>query len=144
MAVRILTYVGLLYRDLIRAGQLVEGKLPPVLPIALYNGARRWNAAEELRELMQPGPRALEPYLPRVRYLLIDERRYRDCERAPLRNLVAALYRLEISRTRSDIEEILRALHQWLSSAEQLSLRRAFAARSRGLILTRFPSVETA
>ena len=35
MAVRIQTYIGLLYQDLIRAEQLsVAGRLPPVLPIA--------------------------------------------------------------------------------------------------------------
>ena len=34
MAVRIMTYVGLLYQDLIRAKQVLPGKkLPPVLPI---------------------------------------------------------------------------------------------------------------
>lgn len=38
MAVRILTYVGLLYQDLIHTKQLDRGRLPPVLPIVLYNG----------------------------------------------------------------------------------------------------------
>lgn len=39
MAVRIMAYVALLYQDLIRQGQLtVKGKLPPVLPMVLYNG----------------------------------------------------------------------------------------------------------
>ena len=38
MAVRMLTYVGLLYQDLIKSKQLPDGeKLPPVLPIVLYN-----------------------------------------------------------------------------------------------------------
>jgi Putative transposase, YhgA-like len=38
MAVRILSYVGLLYQDLIRSGQLTaSGQLPPVLPLVLYN-----------------------------------------------------------------------------------------------------------
>ena len=42
MAVRILSYVGLLYQDLIRSGQLTaSGQLPPVLPLVLYNGVRR-------------------------------------------------------------------------------------------------------
>ncbi len=46
MAVRIMTYVGLLYQDLIRAKQVLPGKkLPPVLPIVLYNGDAKWTAA---------------------------------------------------------------------------------------------------
>ena len=45
MAVRVLVYVGLLYQALIRAGQLPpSGKLPPVVPIVLYNGRGRWTA----------------------------------------------------------------------------------------------------
>ncbi len=39
MAVRLLTYVGLLYQDLAAAGEIPPGgPLPPVLPIVLYNG----------------------------------------------------------------------------------------------------------
>lgn len=43
MALRMMVYVGLLYQDLIRNKQLEpSGLLPPVLPIVLYNGERRW------------------------------------------------------------------------------------------------------
>jgi hypothetical protein len=60
MAVRIQTYIGLLYQDLIRSRQLsADGRLPPVLSIVLYNGAARWTAPDELGALIQTGPRAL-------------------------------------------------------------------------------------
>ncbi|WJJ93529.1 Rpn family recombination-promoting nuclease/putative transposase [Neopusillimonas aromaticivorans] len=40
MPVRMMVYVGLLYQDLIRRGDVLPGnRLPPVLPIVLYNGA---------------------------------------------------------------------------------------------------------
>lgn len=140
MAVRILTYVGLLYQDLIKAAQLpADGRLPPVLPIVLYNGAVRWHAPEDSSSLIQTGPRALAPYLPRIRYLLIDEGRYRDCDLAPLRNLVAALFRLENSRTHAEIDAVLKTLVEWLSSPEQSSLQRAFAVWLRRVILRRLP-----
>jgi hypothetical protein len=36
---RIFTYLGLLYQDPIKQGVIAKGtKLPPVLPILLYNG----------------------------------------------------------------------------------------------------------
>ena len=39
---RPLVYTGLLYQDLIRRGALDDaGRLPPVLPIVLYNGRGR-------------------------------------------------------------------------------------------------------
>jgi hypothetical protein len=46
MAVRMLTYVGLLYQDLIQSGQLNRDKmLPPILPVVLYNGDGQWTSA---------------------------------------------------------------------------------------------------
>src|SRR5690606_39442280 len=69
-SVRLHTYVGLLYQDLIHSKQLGSaGLLPPVLAIVLYNGASRWNAPQDLASLMQPGPRELERYQPQSSYL---------------------------------------------------------------------------
>jgi hypothetical protein len=46
MALRALTYLGLLYQDILRQGQQPAGqKLPRMLPIVLYNGQPRWSAA---------------------------------------------------------------------------------------------------
>jgi predicted transposase YdaD len=127
MAVRLLAYVGLLYQDLLRAGQLTAaGKLPPVLPVVLYNGRPRWDAAVDIAELIEAAPGGLERYRPSLRYLLIDEGRYAESDLAPLRNLAAALFRLENSRTPQDVEKVLEALVEWLKTPEQTSLRRAF------------------
>lgn len=47
MALRIQVYVGLLYQDLVaRKETAPEGKLPPVLPIVLYNGHAPWRSAD--------------------------------------------------------------------------------------------------
>jgi predicted transposase/invertase (TIGR01784 family) len=127
MAVRMLAYVGLLYQDVIRAGRLGVGdKLPPVLPIVLYNGQPRWNAPEDIAELIAAAPTGLERYHPHLHYLLLDEGRYADSELAPLRNLAAALFRLENSRAPQDVANVLAALIEWLDAPEQASLRRAF------------------
>jgi hypothetical protein len=71
----------LLYQDLIKAKQLPkDGKLPPVLPIVLYNGVKPWDAAEELDELIETVPPGLEAYRPSLRYLLLDEGRFSEAE----------------------------------------------------------------
>ncbi|MCI5120507.1 MAG: transposase, partial [Candidatus Electrothrix sp. AUS4] len=71
MSVRIMTYVGLLYQDLIRTGRLSDRKkLPPVFPIVLYNGKTSWNAATDIRELVEEVPGSLGRYQPSMRYLL--------------------------------------------------------------------------
>ncbi|WPL20119.1 Rpn family recombination-promoting nuclease/putative transposase [Thiorhodovibrio frisius] len=74
MAVRIQSYIGLLYQDLIRAEQLsAHGRLPPVLPIVLYNGTQVWNAAETIEPLLEPAPPVLADYRPQQAYLLPEE-----------------------------------------------------------------------
>jgi hypothetical protein len=55
--------MGLLYQDLIRSGQLTaSGQLSPVLPLVLYNGVRRWQAPEEVAELVATVPGGLERF----------------------------------------------------------------------------------
>ena len=138
MAVRIMTYVGLLYQDLIRSGQLGrEGRLPPVLPVVLYNGEARWSAAEDISERVEPVPGGLEHYRPKLRYLLLDEGRYSEHELSPLRNLVAAVFRLENSRTPEQVLKVLDALLVWLQAPEQGTLRRAFAVWLKRVLLPR-------
>ena len=144
MAVRILAYLGLLYQDLIRMGQLAAGgRLPPVLPIVLYNGSRRWDAPVEVADLVVPAPKGLDLYCPRLKYLLLDEGVYADSELEPLRNLAAALFRMENSRTPKDVERVVASLISWLEAPEQTSLRRAFTVWLKRVFLPgKMPGVE--
>ena len=62
MALRMMVYLGLLYQDLLQQRQLTRsGKLPPVLPLVLYNGPGPWGAVRELAELIEMVPGGLEP-----------------------------------------------------------------------------------
>ena len=144
MAVRIQTYLGLLYQDLIRAEQLsVAGRLPPVLPVVLYNGAKAWTAAETLEPLIEPAPSVLDAYRPRQGYLLLDEQQLAKTGALPERNLSAALFRLEATRGSAAVMGIVRALLDWLQAHEQLGLRRAFAVWfGRVFLPKRLPGVE--
>ena len=130
MAVRLLSYLGLFYQDLIQTRQLApNGLLPPVLPMVLYNGRVRWAAPTEIAGLMEDGPIALGVYRPQLRYLLIDESAYADADLAAQRNLAAALFRLERSRGPTQVQEVLVALADWLRAPEQRDLRQAFLDR---------------
>ena len=143
MAVRLLTYLGLLYQDLIRQRAFTEaGRLPPVLPIVLYNGKPRWTAATELLDLIEPTPGRLRDYAPRLRYLLLDEGAIDESAPWALQNLVAALFRLEKSRGPLPLQTAIAALIDWLDAPEQASLRRAFTVWiKRVLIPGRMPGV---
>ena len=140
MAVRIMTYVGLLYQDLIRTKQLTTDKmLPPVLPVVLYNGDPAWTAATDIRELIREVPGGLSRYRPSLHYLLLAERDYGEDALKELDNLVAALFRMENSHNPKQLLEVVVSLLQWLSSPQQASLRRAFTVWfGRVLFPTRF------
>ncbi len=127
MPVRIMTYLGLLYQDLIRTGQCgTNGRLPPVLPVVLYNGKPRWQAPVEISDLIEQVSGGLEQYRPRLSFLLLDEGSFKDEELKPLKNLVSALFRLEKGQDAEQLMDVVTSLLQWLATPEQASLRRAF------------------
>ncbi len=127
MAVRILVYTALPYQDLIRRGAFDDdGRLPPVLPVVLYNGRPRWSAPVEVGDLIAPVEEALARFQPSQRYFLLDERRWGEDD-LPRRNLVSALVGLENSRSAESLSKLLAALSDWLRDSEDDELRRAFA-----------------
>jgi hypothetical protein len=77
-----------------------------MLPIVLYNGTPRWSAPEDLGDLIVPVPGGLARYQPQFRYFLLDEGRFAERELALLRNLAAALFWMENSRTPEDVEQV--------------------------------------
>ena len=68
MALRVFEYTAMLYRELLRTKAATIGRLPPVLPIVLYNGESRWTAARDVRELIAPTGPALLAYQPSSGY----------------------------------------------------------------------------
>ena len=128
MALRMLTYSGLLYQELVRsrAPVVAAERLPAVLPVVLYNGARRWTGRCEMRTLVTPTGPWLAPYQPAQRYWLLDVRRV-AAEDLPYRNLLRAVARLEQSRSPVDMVRTVHALRRWLRYRGAEELQRAFA-----------------
>ncbi len=129
MAVRVMTYQGLLYQDLIRKLRLGSRDplpiLPIVLPIVLYNGHARWKSPTNVAALVPQGPEDLEPFRPQVEYLLLDEGAFPAPELDALPSPVARLFRLEHAGPEDLLNEIKR-LRQSLVGPEHQELRRAF------------------
>ncbi len=91
---------------------------------------------------MEPVPGGLNFYRPQCRYLLLDEHRIAESELPSLRNLVAALFRLEQSRGLERVRQVTAALLEWLRDPEQAGLRQAFGIwLSKVLLPTRLPGV---
>ena len=134
MALRMMVYIGLLYQDLIKRGEVLEdGRLPPILPIVLYNGSQKWTAVTNISELIPVVPGLVSQFSPSLRYLLIDENNYTDSELASLHNLVAAVFRLEHASSPSAVSELTNLLADWLS--DRPDLRRMFALWIRATLM---------
>lgn len=141
MAVRMLTYIGLLYQDLIKEKNLaLNGRLPPVLPLVLYNGSRRWRAETRLSKLLAEVPPSLQAHQPALDYLLIDESSYTESDLVSLQNLAAALFRLENCQEPANLGRVIALLAAWLKAPEQQSLSRAFATWLKRLLAERMPN----
>ena len=132
------------YQDLVRQGELTpSGKLPPVLPVVLYNGRERWWAPRQVASLIEQIPGGLSAYQPRLEYLLLDEGEYSEAELASLHNLVAALFRLEQSQDAEAVHKVVDSLVDWLREPGHRGLRRAFSRWLREVLLpARVPDTE--
>ncbi|MDR2113614.1 MAG: Rpn family recombination-promoting nuclease/putative transposase [Candidatus Accumulibacter sp.] len=126
MALRMLVYLGLLSQDLIKRGDLAAGKLPPILPLVLYNGLPEWKAPTEVSELFAESPPSLAAYRPKLSYHLIDEARLKLHPADTVRSAVEALFRLEHGRTPDDLRRVIQALDALLRDPGQTELRRSF------------------
>ena len=124
MALRVMEYTAMLYRELLRVKAAEVRQLPPVLPVVLYNGESPWTAARDVRELIVATGPALAAYQPSQRYALLDERHDKADYAGELTQAMALL---EQSRSPADLAKVARRLAELLSAPGQDELRRAFA-----------------
>ncbi len=147
MAVRVMTYEGLLYQDLIRKlGLGVGDMLPLVFPIVLYNGHRRWKSPTNVAALVPQVPAGLEAFRPQVEYMLLDEGAFPVAHLDALPGPAARLFRLEHAGPEELLAEVKR-LRRSLAGPKHQELRRAFvisilAILQRRLKGTRLPKTE--
>ena len=126
MALRIMVYQGLLYQDLIKSGDVLEdGRLPPILPIVLYNGKDRWTAANDIFDLIPAVPGIAAQFKLRARHLIKDKNAFKDSELASEKNLVAAVFHLEHVSSPEAMQTLIASLQDWL--VDRPDLRRTFA-----------------
>ncbi len=142
MAVRLLTYVGLLLEEVIRREKLKpEDRLPAVLPLVLHSGKRPWRAPRDLESLFVEVPPGLRRYLPRLRYLLLDAGRL-DLDRPDLdENRIATLFRLEAAKSSEDFPLLTRKLADHLSQEKDPELRRVLNDWWISLVQRTFPGI---
>lgn len=139
MALRMMVYAGVLAQHLVREGELTEGKLPPILPIVLYNGAAEWHAPTDIAECFIAPPRGLEPFRPRLLHHLVDEARLKLHPHKAVRKFAEVLFRLERSRGVANIRAVQQALDAVMRAPEMRNLRRAFGVWVKSLLRRKAP-----
>ncbi|CAM3612140.1 Putative transposase, YhgA-like [Halomonas lysinitropha] len=97
MPIRLMHYVACFYDHLLKISETTPGKgLPPILPIVLYNGSRRWTVQQDIYAMVKPEPPSfLRVYQPHLRYYLIDEGRYTDEQLGLLQTPLSGVFSVE-------------------------------------------------
>ncbi len=86
---------------------------------------RAWTAAEDVFDLIADAPAEIAPYLPHLRYLLLDANAFPAERLEEMRNPVACLLWLEGSETMT--MQPIGELDKLLARPEDAGLRRAFS-----------------
>ncbi len=138
MALRKATYCCLSYESLVQQDLIPRsGRLPIILPVVLYSGVKPWRAATSMSELFDPAPPALQPYMPQLRYLLVDEGAWVRSGKLPAKNLAALLFRLEHNRGIDDVRDLMQTILSLTQGPEYEALRHAFFSWMRNALLPR-------
>jgi Putative transposase, YhgA-like/Domain of unknown function (DUF4351) len=140
MAVRLMTYIGLLYQRLIQNGEVGRNKkLPSVFPLVLYNGQKPWTSATEIGDLIDPGPDSLKAYRPQFRYFVLDQGRVPEDE-LPADNVVSGIVRVERTTDPRALVKVLTPINLVLELPQNESVKLAFATWLTALILPKIES----
>ena len=146
MAVRVMTYIGLLYQDLIKSkkikgqgkGKGKNQKLPPVFPLVLYNGLKPWRAEREVENLIEAVPKSLAAYRPSLRYFLLDEGAVGEEKLNQEGNAVARLIEIEKTTDPVKLPPLLKKLLKEFNAPHNTELRRGFVVWINRIVLKRF------
>ncbi len=126
MPVRIMSYVSLLYLNLLNNKKLNYGKrkkLPVVLPIVLYNGQRNWTAKRNIQDMVEKAPNEMSKYVPKLSYYFIDEihpeANEKDTVFDGLANSVVAIMKLQRTLSSEDFYEFINKVKRLIKDENQ-------------------------
>jgi predicted transposase/invertase (TIGR01784 family) len=122
MAFRVLCYLVEIWKYVLKNTPKKERdsanyKLPPLLPIVLYNGKEKWTAKTKLKDMVD-GAEFFKKFTPNVEYHLVDVPRLNEEKLEKLKNSLSAVFLLERPATYEELEERLEKAFQFLECEE--------------------------
>ena len=139
MALRMDAYVALLRQEMMADLPAAAG-LPPVLPVLVYTGDRRWHPPS-MRRLTAPAPAGLQRLQPELQMLPLDATKLsaEDGEVNPM----AALLRLQRCRRLDELPTLTAPLFDALRREDRKALAERLADAVMRMLVARFGGDET-
>jgi hypothetical protein len=132
MALRVLNYLTLFYADWLKDHPKAK-LLPPVLPVVLYNGGRRWTAPLEFGALVQVHPR-LRQWVPEFKMWFLNERAVPRADLLGLGNALATVFLLE-QTTPEEIDKLTGKMSDLLRNEVSAEAIKVLAVWIKHLVL---------
>ncbi|MBW7876679.1 MAG: Rpn family recombination-promoting nuclease/putative transposase [Candidatus Cloacimonetes bacterium] len=117
IVLRVLEYCTLIWKSIYdKSGS--KTRLPPIFPVVLHTGNRRFTRPTNLKDLLSPYPKFLSQYIPQFEFYLVDEYVNRDKAKQGL-DLASVLIQANQTQTSEDYLHALRSI-EMLSEHENL------------------------
>jgi len=113
MHTRMMSYMALLWQDVVKTGAASPHSLPGIIPLVLYNGEVPWNVPHNVKEVITMPPPAGH-LVPSVPYLVLDELRLEVLPLLDSKNLAACLFALEQFAGDERIMLVGKDINEWM------------------------------
>ena len=120
MALRVLNYISNFYTDYVKLHAKIK-YLPPIFPIVLYNGDRKWTAPVNLSELIKPKD-LLGKYALNFEYCKIAINEYTQKNLLKINNIISTLFLAEAHYDIGQLEAELMNLFEHEPDKQAVSL----------------------
>jgi predicted transposase/invertase (TIGR01784 family) len=120
MALRVLNYITNFYMDYWESNSKIK-TLPPIFPIVLYNGDRKWTAPVNLSELIKPND-LLDKYALNFEYCKVAINDYSQENLLKIKNIISTLFLAENNYDIERLEQELVKLFQMEPDKQAVSL----------------------
>jgi len=120
MALRVLNYMTNFYMDYWESNSKIK-TLPPIFPIVLYNGDKKWTAPVNLSELIKPND-LLGKYALDFEYCQVAINDYSQENLLKIKNIISTLFLAENNYDMEQLEQELVKLFQMEPDKQAVSL----------------------
>lgn len=112
-------------------------RLPPIIPIVLYNGKRSWTASRRFRQVIAR-ENLFGSHLIDFEYILLDVVRYKEQDLLELANTIGSVFMLEQAKDRTDLQNRLSQLMGVIKQLPEDNRERLFTWMD-GILAKRMP-----